>query len=210
MVKIALVSCGTEYSGIQKEIEKAANKFGAEIILPEIDLDYIDESYEKFGFSAQSSSLKLMIARAMAIVEGRSKPDAVVIATCFRCAEAALVRNEVRRFIQNNTRIPVVTYSFTERTKADELFIRMEALATTVTRRNILAREKQEGLTLGLDSGSTHLPKISLNLLKQLLLKRSVKQIMVGMTLMVLELQVMVGSLWVRSLALNLFRKSCL
>ena len=28
MVKIALVSCGTEYSGIQKEIEKAANKFG--------------------------------------------------------------------------------------------------------------------------------------------------------------------------------------
>lgn len=38
MVKIALVSCGTEYSGIQKEIEKAANTFGAEIILPEIDL----------------------------------------------------------------------------------------------------------------------------------------------------------------------------
>ena len=27
MVKIALVSCGTEYSGIQKEIEKAANTF---------------------------------------------------------------------------------------------------------------------------------------------------------------------------------------
>ena len=155
MVQIALVSCGTEYSGIQKEIEKAALKFGAEIILPEIDLDYINEAYEKFGFSAQSSSLKLMIARAMSIVEGRCKPDAVFIATCFRCAEGALVRNEVRRFIQNNTRIPVVTYSFTERTKADELFIRMEALATTVTRRSILAREKQEGLTLGLDSGST-------------------------------------------------------
>ena len=144
MVQIALVSCGTEYSGIQKEIEKAALKFGAEIILPEIDLDYINEAYEKFGFSAQSSSLKLMIARAMSIVEGKCKPDAVFIATCFRCAEGALVRNEVRRFIQNNTRIPVVTYSFTERTKADELFIRMEALATTVTRS-----------TLGLDSGST-------------------------------------------------------
>lgn len=155
MVKIALVSCGTEYSGIQKEIEKAALTFGAEIILPEIDLDYIDEAYEKFGFSAQSSSLKLMIARAMAIVEGRCRADAVFIATCFRCAEGALVRNVVRKFLQNNTRIPVVTYSFTERTKADELFIRMEALATTVTRRNILAREKQEGLTLGIDSGST-------------------------------------------------------
>ena len=61
MVQIALVSCGTEYSGIQKEIEKAALKFGAEIILPEIDLDYINEAYEKFGFSAQSSSLKLSI-----------------------------------------------------------------------------------------------------------------------------------------------------
>ena len=141
MVKIALVSCGTEYSGIQKEIEKAALTFGAEIILPEIDLDYIEEACAKFGFSAQSSSLRLMIARAMSIVEGKSKADAVFIA--------------IRKFIQDNTRIPVVTYSFTERTKADELFIRMEALATTVTRRNILAREKQEGLTLGIDSGST-------------------------------------------------------
>lgn len=155
MVKIALISCGTEYSGIQKEIEKAANTFGSEIIIPEIDLDYIEEAAKKFGFSAQSSSLKLMIARALSIVEGKSKADAVFIATCFRCAEGALVRNEVRRFIQENTRIPVVTYSFTERTKADELFIRMEALTTTVARRSILAREKQEGLTLGIDSGST-------------------------------------------------------
>ncbi|WP_409200733.1 methanogenesis marker 15 protein [Methanobrevibacter sp. DSM 116169] len=155
MVKITLISCGTEYSGIQKEIEKAANTFGAEIVLPEIDLDYINEASEKFGFSAQSSSLKLMIARAMSIVEGKTKADAVFIATCFRCAEGALVRNEVRKFIQKNTRIPVVTYSFTERTKADELFIRMEALTTTVARRSILAREKQEGLTLGIDSGST-------------------------------------------------------
>ena len=37
MVKIALVSCGTEYSGIQKEIEKAANKFGAEIVITKVD-----------------------------------------------------------------------------------------------------------------------------------------------------------------------------
>jgi putative methanogenesis marker protein 15 len=155
MVKIALVSCGTEYSGIQREIEKAANTFGGEIVIPEIDLDYINESYEKFGFNAQSSSLRLMVARAMSIVEGKTQTDAVFIATCFRCAEGALIRNEVRRFIQDNTNIPVVTYSFTERTKADELFIRMEALTTTVARKSILAREKQEGLTLGIDSGST-------------------------------------------------------
>lgn len=155
MVKIAQISCGTDYSGVQKEIEKAAATFGAEIIIPEADLDYIDEAYQKFGFNAASSGIRLMIARAMSIVEGKTKADAVFIATCFRCAEGALVRNELRRFIQNNTRLPVVTYSFTERTKADELFIRMEALSTIVARRSLLAREKQEGLTMGIDSGST-------------------------------------------------------
>jgi putative methanogenesis marker protein 15 len=155
MVKIAQISCGTEYSGIQKEIEKAAETFGAQIIIPEADLDYIDEAYEKFGFNAASSSIRLMIARAMSIVEGNTDADAVFIATCFRCAEGALVRNEVRRFIQQNTNLPVVTYSFTERTKADELFIRMEALSTIVERKSLLARENQEGLTLGIDSGST-------------------------------------------------------
>ncbi|MGC9516602.1 MAG: methanogenesis marker 15 protein [Methanomicrobiales archaeon] len=155
MVKIAQISCGTEYSGVQKEIEKAASTFGAQIIIPETDLDYINEAYEKFGFRAASSGIRLMIARAMSIVEGKSEADAVFIATCFRCAEGALVRNEIRRFIQNNTSLPVVTYSFTERTKADELFIRMEALSTIVARKSLLAREKQDGLTLGIDSGST-------------------------------------------------------
>lgn len=155
MVKIAQISCGTEYSGIQREIEKAAETFGAEIVIPEADLDYIDEAYRKFGFTAASSSIRLMIARAMSLAEGKSDADAVFIASCFRCAEGALVRNEIRRFIQNNTNLPVVTYSFTERTKADELFIRMEALSTIVDRKSLLAREKQEGLTLGVDSGST-------------------------------------------------------
>lgn len=155
MVRIAQISCGTEYSGVQKEIEKAAATFGAEIIIPVTDIDHIDDSYKKFGFNCASSGIKLMIARAVSIVEGRTDCDAVFIATCFRCAEGALVRNEIRRFIQQNTNLPVVTYSFTERTKADELFIRMEALSTIVARKNILAREKQEGLTLGVDSGST-------------------------------------------------------
>ncbi|MCE5213521.1 MAG: methanogenesis marker 15 protein [Methanobacterium sp.] len=155
MVKIAQISCGTDYSGVQKEIERAAETFGAEIVIPEADLDYIDEAYGKFGFNAASSGIRLMIARAMSIVEGKADADAVFIATCFRCAEGALLRNELRRFIQQNTKLPVVTYSFTERTKADELFIRMEALSTIVARKSLLAREKQEGLTLGIDSGST-------------------------------------------------------
>ncbi len=155
MVKIAQISCGTEYSGIQKEIEKAAATFGADIVIPEADLDYINEAYEKFGFSAASSGIRLMIARAMSLIEGKSAADAVFIATCFRCAEGALVRNELRRLIQENTDLPVVTYSFTEKTKADELFIRMEALTTIVDRKSLLAREKQDGLTIGVDSGST-------------------------------------------------------
>jgi putative methanogenesis marker protein 15 len=155
MVKIAQISCGTEYSGVQKEIERAASTFGAEITIPEADLDYIEEAYKKFGFNTASSGLKLMVARAMSIVEGKSDADAVFIATCFRCAEGALIRNELRRFIQQNTSLPVVTYSFTEKTKADELFIRMEALSTIVARKSLLAREKQEGLTMGIDSGST-------------------------------------------------------
>ena len=77
MVKIAQISCGTEYSGVQKEIEKAASTFGAEIVIPETDIDYIDEAYEKFGFNCASSGIRLMIARAMSIVEGKSDADAV-------------------------------------------------------------------------------------------------------------------------------------
>ena len=76
MVKIALVSCGTEYSGIQKEIEKAANKFGAEIILPEIDLDYIDEAYEKFGFSVCPDSKEERHDIIQAVTFG--KPEGVI------------------------------------------------------------------------------------------------------------------------------------
>ncbi len=154
-IKIAQLSCGTEYSGVQKEIEKAAETFGAEMVLPDVNLDEIDEAYEKFGLDCASSSLKLMIARAMSLVEGKNEADAVFICTCFRCAEAAIARYEVRKLIQNYTDLPVVTYSFTENTKASELYIRMEALSTIVSRKSILAREKQEGLTLGIDSGST-------------------------------------------------------
>ena len=72
----------------------------------------------------------MMIARAKALADGHYDADAVFIATCFRCAEGALVRNEVRRYIQEHVRLPVVTYSFTERLKAAQLLARMEALVT--------------------------------------------------------------------------------
>ena len=70
-------------------------------------------------------------------------------------AEAALVRTELRKFVQERVRLPVVTYSFTERTKSAQLLTRMEALVTIVERKELLARERQVGLTAGLDSGSS-------------------------------------------------------
>src|SRR5690606_12110961 len=64
-------------------------------------------------------------------------------------------RNELRRYIHENSRLPVVSYSFTERTTAGTLLTRMEALTTIARRRALLAREVQQGLTMGVDSGSS-------------------------------------------------------
>ena len=49
----------------------------------------------------------------------------------------------------------MISYSYTERTTADTLLTRMEALTTIAKRRSLLAREKQTGITAGIDSGST-------------------------------------------------------
>ena len=154
-IKIAQLSCGTEYSSVQYEIEKAARSVGASIVYPDVSSADIDRAVADFGFRPRSAQLKLMIARAESLASGRYEADAVFITTCFRCAEAALVRNELRRYIQERTNLPVVTYSFTERLKASQLLTRMEALVTIVTRKELLARERQTGLTVGLDSGSS-------------------------------------------------------
>jgi putative methanogenesis marker protein 15 len=145
MIKVAQLSCGTEYSGVQSEIERAATTVGAKMVYPD----------EDFGFQPTSAQLKLMIARAKAVTDGRFDADAIFIASCFRCAEAALIRNELRRYVQERSRLPVVTYSFTERTKSGQLLTRMEALVTIVERKELLARERQVGLTAGIDSGSS-------------------------------------------------------
>ena len=154
-VRIAQLSCGPEYSGVQNEIDQAANAVDAEIFYPDINLADIRRDFKGFGLDVRSPDLKLAIARAKALVEGRIEADAVFIATCFRCAEAAIVRNELRRYIHENSSLPVVSYSFTERTTAGTLLTRMEALTTIARRRALLAREVQSGLTLGLDSGSS-------------------------------------------------------
>jgi len=120
-----------------------------------VAFDDIRRSVDEFGFDPASPQLQLMIARAKSLADGHYDADAVFIATCFRCAEGALVRNEVRRYIQEHTKLPVVTYSFTERLKAAQLLTRMEALVTIVEKKELLARERQVGLTAGIDSGSS-------------------------------------------------------
>jgi putative methanogenesis marker protein 15 len=154
-VRIAQISCGPEYSGVQHEIEAAAGEVNGEIFFPDIALKDIQRDFDTFGLDVRSPDLKLAIARAKALVDGRVEADAVFIGTCFRCAEAAIVRNELRRYIHEHSKLPVVSYSFTERTTAGTLLTRMEALTTIARRRALLAREAQQGITLGLDSGSS-------------------------------------------------------
>jgi len=153
-VRIAQISCGPEYSGVQHEIDVAANEVNGEVFFPDIALKDILRDFKAYGLDVRSPDLKLAISRAKALVEGRVEADAVFIATCFRCAEAAIVRNELRRYIHENSKLPVVSYSFTERTTSGTLLTRMEALTTIARRRALLARETQQGITLGLDSGS--------------------------------------------------------
>jgi putative methanogenesis marker protein 15 len=154
-VRVAQISCGPEHSGVQKEIYDAAEMVNAEMFFPDIALADIRRSYGDFGLEVRSPDLKLAIARAKALVDGKVDADAVFIATCFRCAEAAIVRNELRRYIHENSDLPVVSYSFTERTTSGTLLTRMEALTTIARRKALLAREVQEGLTMGIDSGSS-------------------------------------------------------
>ncbi len=155
MVRIAQISCGTEYSGIQQEIEKAAEIVGGKIFIPEVEAAEIKTIEDEIGFHVASPGLRVMMARAKAIVEGKVDADGIFIASCFRCAEGALVRSIIRRYIQSQTKTPVVTYSFTERTKAGALLLRMEALVNIIGKKPLFARTKQEGITAGIDSGST-------------------------------------------------------
>jgi putative methanogenesis marker protein 15 len=155
MIRIAELACGAEYSGIQKEIDRAAETVGAKIIYPEVSLEDILDVEKRFGVSVASGDLNLAMARATRIVENPDLADAVIVLTCFRCAEGAIIRSEIRKYIHENSKLPVLSYSFTERTTAETLLTRMEALVTTVKYRGLLARERQKGLTAGVDSGST-------------------------------------------------------
>ena len=140
-VRVAQLSCGPEHSGVQKEIDEAAAAVNAEMFFPDVTLKDVKKAYKEFGLEARSADLKLAIARAKALVDGSVEADAVFIATCFRCSEAAIVRNELRRYIHNNSTLPVVSYSFTERTTSGTLLTRMEALTTIAKRTTAFGRK---------------------------------------------------------------------
>jgi Activator of 2-hydroxyglutaryl-CoA dehydratase (HSP70-class ATPase domain) len=154
-VRIAQLTCGADYSGVQNEIAEAARAVDAEVFYPDISLNDLRRDFDSFGLNVKSPDLKLTIARAKALVTGKVEADAVFIGSCFRCAEAAIVRTELRRYIHLNSTLPVVSYSFTERTTSGTLLTRMEALTTIARRRALLAREEQTGITMGVDSGSS-------------------------------------------------------
>ncbi|MBC8520513.1 MAG: methanogenesis marker 15 protein [Candidatus Syntrophoarchaeum sp.] len=155
-IRIAQVSCGTIYGNVQREIERVAEEIGAEIFVPEVDLDYVAEKVDEFGYDMKTSfGLSVALARGYAVAEGLCDADAVFIAGCHKCPRGAVIRTEIRKLIQERTELPLVMYPFSERTKAGELLTRMEALVTIVRRRWILERKVQEGLTAGIDSGST-------------------------------------------------------
>lgn len=153
-VKIAQISCGTYWSGVQKELERAADTVGAELVFPEVDLESIQDAVDEIGLDVKSPNLKLMAAKAKSIVDG-FPADALLLLACFGCSEGTLARDILREYLQENVDLPMVVYSFTEAPKFGGLLTRLEALVTVVKRKALLASRKQEGLSLGIDSGSS-------------------------------------------------------
>ena len=48
-VRIAQLSCGADYSGVQKEIDAAAREVSGEIFFPDIALKDIRRDFDAFG-----------------------------------------------------------------------------------------------------------------------------------------------------------------
>jgi len=60
-IEVAQISCGSEYTGIQGEVESAAEQVGAKIIFPDIDLEEVEAAEAKFGLRVTSPDLKLCL-----------------------------------------------------------------------------------------------------------------------------------------------------
>ncbi|RJS85474.1 methanogenesis marker 15 protein [Methanophagales archaeon] len=154
MTKVAQISCGTEYSGIQWMLNDIAERVGIELVYPEMELSKIGEACREIGFEAESPSLNMMMARAVSMRDDPAIKGALLL-TCFKCSEGTIVKDTIRRFLHERTDMPVILYSNVEKPKEIELYSRLDALKTLIARKTLLMREKQEGVTMGVDSGSS-------------------------------------------------------
>ncbi|RZN42148.1 MAG: methanogenesis marker 15 protein [Methanophagales archaeon ANME-1-THS] len=153
-VRVAQISCGTEYSGIQWLLDDIAERLEVELVYPEMDLSMVNVACKEIGFETESPSLNLMMARAVSLLYDPTIKGAILL-TCFKCPEGTIVKDIVRRFLHERTDIPIIVYSNVEKPKEIEIYSRLEALKTLITRKTLLMREKQEGVTIGIDSGSS-------------------------------------------------------
>lgn len=62
-VRIAQLSCGADYSGVQEEINSAARSVNGEIVFPDVALKDIVRDFDAFGLEVRSPDLKLAIDR---------------------------------------------------------------------------------------------------------------------------------------------------
>ena len=153
-VRVAQISCGTEYSGIQWIFDDIAERVGIELVYPEMELSEVELACKEFGFEVESPSLNMMMARAVSMLDDPTIKGALLL-TCFKCAEGTIVKDTIRRFLHERIDIPIIVYSNVEKPKEIEIYSRLEALKTLIARKSLLMREKQEGITIGVDSGSS-------------------------------------------------------
>ena len=131
-----------------------AERVGIELVYPEMELSQVELACKEIGFEAESPSLNIMMASAVSMLDDPAIKGALLL-TCFKCSEGTIVKDTIRRFLHERTDMPVVLYSNVEKPKEIELYSRLEALKTLITRKTLLMREKQEGVTMGVDSGSS-------------------------------------------------------
>lgn len=153
-VRVAQISCGTEYSGIQWLFDDIAERVGIELVYPEMELSDVELACKEVGFEVESPGLNMMMARAVSMLDDTTIKGALLL-TCFKCAEGTIVKDTIRRFLQDRIDIPIIVYSNVEKPKEIEIYSRLEALQTLIARKSLLMREKQEGITIGVDSGSS-------------------------------------------------------
>ncbi len=154
VVRVAQISCGTEYSGIQWLVNDIAERLDIELVYPEMELSKVESACREIGFESESPSLNLMIARAVSLLNDPTIKGAILL-TCFKCSEGTIVKDMVRRYLHERSDIPIIVYSNVEKPKEIEIYSRLEALKTLIAQKTLLMREKQEGVTIGIDSGSS-------------------------------------------------------